>query len=402
MAQRLAIGKAVESRLRSRRIHLETVAMSLRKDLRAELEAPEELRRFGSGWAAGILAFAFSLSALLLVLVLRQPGLLGMPELAVVRESGFIKPLLFSALIAAFFCAFLNLILRPNKMLGTLAIVLTLVASLWASVPMVDDLTGGRQIHFGLDFFILNAIFGGLLFIPMERIFPHKGEQHIFRGEWREDLFYYFVSSMLVQIFTFTTLAPSNFLVSTGRFDELRQWVGALPFIVQLLAIMVLTDFVQYWVHRAFHRVPALWKFHAVHHSAKSMDWIAGARMHFMEIVVLRAFTATPAFVLGFTQEALQTYLLIVYIYSTFIHANLNWKLGWIEKFLVTPRFHHWHHGVEKEAIDVNFAIHFPLYDRLFGTSYMPKDKWPSGYGIGGHPVPVGYWKQFLYPFKKA
>ena len=375
--------------------------MSIRKDLRNELEAPAEFRRFGSGWTAGVLALAFSLGALALVLVVRQPGLLSMPELALLRESSFIKPLLFLALIAGFLFGCLNLILRPDKLLGTLAIVITLGASLWASLPMAGDLTGGHKIYFGLDFFILNVIFGGLLFVPLERIFPHKGEQHIFRGEWREDLLYYFISSMFVQVFTFTTLAPSTFLISTGQFEVLRNWISALPFLLQILAIMALTDFVQYWLHQAFHRVPALWRFHAVHHSATSMDWIAGARMHFCEIIILRAATATPAFVLGFTEQALQTYLLIVYVYSTFVHANLNWKLGWIEKFLVTPRFHHWHHGIEKEAIDVNFSIHFPLYDRLFGTYHMPKEKWPSGYGIGGHPVPLGYWKQFLYPFKR-
>ncbi|MCA0432838.1 MAG: sterol desaturase family protein [Proteobacteria bacterium] len=376
--------------------------MSLRKNLRAELEAPEELRRFGSGWIAGVLGFALALGALFLVFILRQPALLGMPELSALHSQSLLKPILFATMIAAFFCGTLSLTLRDKKLLGTLTIVITLVASLWGAMPQIGDLTGGHRVFFGLDFFIINVIFGGVLFIPLERIFPHRAEQPVFRGEWREDLFYYFISSMLVQVLTFTTLAPSTALVATGSFNDLRQWVGGLPFVIQIIAIMALTDFVQYWVHRAFHRVPFLWKFHAVHHSAKSMDWIAGARMHFLEIIVLRAATATPAFVLGFTESALQTYLLIVYVYSTFVHANLNWNLGIFERFLVTPRFHHWHHGLEKEAIDVNFAIHFPLYDRLFGTYHMPEDRWPKGYGIGGHPVPTGYWQQFLYPFRRT
>jgi sterol desaturase/sphingolipid hydroxylase (fatty acid hydroxylase superfamily) len=67
----------------------------------------------------------------------------------------------------------------------------------------------------------------------------------------------------------------------------------------------------------------------------------------------------------------------------------------------VPPRFHHWHHGLEKEAIDVNFAIHFPLLGRLFGTHHLPKEKLLEGYGIGGHPVPLGYVKQFKYPFQR-
>ena len=376
--------------------------MSVRKKLREELEAPPELRRFGSGWLAGTLALAFALGALGGVLILRQPALLGMPELAMLRDGAALKPILILVMLAAFFLGCLSLALRPNMVLGGLAIVITLVASLWAAAPQVGDITGGRHIFFGLDFFIINVIFGGVLFIPLERLFSQVKGQPVFRTEWREDLFYYFVSSMLVQILTFTTLAPSTALVATGWFDQMRQWIGNLPFLVQVLAIMVITDFIQYWVHRAFHRVPFLWGFHAVHHSAKAMDWIAGARMHFLEIIVLRAATATPAFVLGFSPMALQTYLLIVYVYSTFVHANLSWKLSFVEKLLVTPRFHHWHHGIEKEAIDVNFAIHFPLYDKLFGTYHMPEERWPKGYGIGGHPVPNGYWKQFLYPFRRS
>ena len=164
---------------------------------------------------------------------------------------------------------------------------------------------------------------------------------------------------------------------------------------------MFFTDLVQYWLHRAFHRVPALWRFHAVHHSAKSMDWIAGARMHFLEIIVLRGVTAIPMFTLGFDPAAIQIYLLIVYFYSAFIHANIGWNLKPVEPLVATPRFHHWHHGEEREAIDVNFAIHFPLFDRLFGTHHMPEGRWPKAYGIKGHPVPVGYWKQFLYPFQR-
>lgn len=72
---------------------------------------------------------------------------------------------------------------------------------------------------------------------------------------------------------------------------------------------------------------------------------------------------------------------------------------GWLSG--VPPRFHHWHHGEEREAIDVNFAIHFPLLDRLFGTHHMLEGRWPKNFGIEGHPVPQGYWQQFLYPFKR-
>ena len=89
-------------------------------------------------------------------------------------------------------------------------------------------------------------------------------------------------------------------------------------------------------------------------------------------------------------------------VYKRQVHANVRFNDEWLAKYFVTPRFHHWHHGIESEAIDVNFAVHFPWIDKIFGTHYLPKNEWPSGYGIQNHPVPNGYLKQFMYPFKNT
>ena len=379
-----------------------TFLTRVRAALRNELEAPREERPFGSGWLSGTLALLAGLAGLFLVVALRHPSLFTLPELGAIRQQPLFTPAVYLVLLAAYVLAAISLLLRPEKVLGVTAMGVTLLASIIGTLPATVLPGEGTGIFFGLDFFVLNVLFIGFLFVPLERLFPEHPEQTLFRDEWREDLFYYLVSSLFVQILTYLTLVPSHLILATTQWSAFRASVGGLPWIVQLLAIMFLTDLLQYWVHRAFHQFPALWRFHAVHHSAKSMDWLASARMHFLEIIALRGVTAMPMFVLGFQQSALQTYLLIVYIYSAFIHANLRWNLGPIEKLLVVPRFHHWHHGVEREAIDVNFAIHFPIFDRLFGTYHMPESRWPEGYGIGGHPVPRGYWRQFLYPFRRG
>ena len=241
----------------------------------------------------------------------------------------------------------------------------------------------------------------GFLFVPLERYFPQDNDQTVFRPEWQEDMFYYLVSSLMVQVLTFLTLMPSNLITGYIDMGPIQEWVFALPFIVQLFIILVFSDFVQYWVHRTFHTVPALWRFHAVHHSAKHLDWLAGSRMHFIEIAILRGFTAIPMFTLGFDPAAIQAYVLIVYFYSHFIHSNIGWNLKPIESTFATPRFHHWHHGAEREAIDVNYAIHFPIFDRIFGTYHMPESRWPKRYGVAGEQVPRGFVKQFLHPFTK-
>ena len=376
-------------------------SLSLRQRLSEELNTPRADRPFGSGWISGTAALVLGLAGLFIVICLHYPSLFTVPQLRFIGDFAWFRPLLHIGLIAAYALALISVILRQNKVLGFTALGVTLLATLLggSASQAVEGQPG--QLFFGLDFFVVNVLFTGLLFVPLERLLPRVKGQTLFRAEWHEDLFYYLVSSLFVQVLGFLTLAPSGAIVAAAPIGGLRAAIAAQPFVLQLIEIMIITDFVQYWLHRAFHRVPFLWRFHAVHHSAKTMDWIAGARMHFVEIIILRAATATPAFALGFKPEALQAYLLLIYVYSTFIHANFGWNFDWLGRFLVTPRFHHWHHGLEKEAIDVNFAIHFPLYDRLFGTYHLPPGKWPEGYGVGGHPVPRGYWQQFLYPFRK-
>jgi sterol desaturase/sphingolipid hydroxylase (fatty acid hydroxylase superfamily) len=370
--------------------------------VQAELEVDRDLRRFGSGWLSGTVALLAAIAGLAMVVVMRFPAWFSMPELKMLHESGAVRVAAHIFLLLAYGLALLNLVLRPRRVLGFTALAITLAAGLLGGSHVQSATTGQSNIFFGLDFFIVNVMFTGFLFIPLERLLPKKPEQRLFRAEWREDILYYLVSSMFVQVLTWLTMAPSTAILhATGNWANFRAAVGHQPWLLQVVEIMALTDLVQYWLHRAFHRVPFLWGFHAVHHSAKSMDWMAGARMHFLEIIVLRSSTAIPMFTLGYDPSALQAYVLLVYVYSSLIHANVRGDFDRFGHFMVTPRFHHWHHGIEKEAIDVNFAIHFPLYDRLFGTFYLPKGVWPAGYGVGGHPVPQGYWRQFFYPFRR-
>jgi lathosterol oxidase len=155
-------------------------------------------------------------------------------------------------------------------------------------------------------------------------------------------------------------------------------------------------------VHRAFHRVPFLWRFHEIHHSAQALDWLAASRLHLVDIVVTRGLSFVPLFLLGFTPSAVYAYLIFVSFHAVFIHANVRFRFRPIEWLVVTPRFHHWHHAAAPEAVDRNFAIHLPLIDRLFGTSYFPAGRWPEAYGLPGRSVPDGWLRQLAWPLRRA
>lgn len=367
-------------------------------NLMRDLEAPIETRSFGTGWFAGFFGLLASGVALCVVVATRWPGLFSTPELAAIENSLAVRVGLQLLLLAGYALALLSLMLRPRKAIGFAALVLGLAASLIASFDPSDARMG---VFFGVDFFAVNLLATGLMFAPLERLFPHRPAQRLFRIEWREDLFYFLVSSMMVQLLAFLALAPSSAInASTGALAQFRAAVASQPFALQLVEAMFLTDLVQYWFHRAFHRIPFLWGFHAVHHSAPAMDWLAGARMHFVEIALLRGVTSLPLLTLGFSPAVMQSYIGLVYVYSSLLHANLKGDFNLLGQFIATPRFHHWHHGLEEEAIDINFAIHFPWLDRLFGTHHLPPSRWPKAYGVQEN-VPDGYVAQFMYPFRR-
>jgi len=377
------------------------MAKNISEVLIDELQAPPVLRRFGSGWYAGLFGLLLAIAAFAMVLVLRFPDWLGTPQLALLRDSSAFRPAVHAMILAAYGLSILSLMLRRQKALGFAALVIALAAALMGGANASASEVDHWGLYFGLDFFILNMVLTGLMFAPLERLVPHRRDQRLFRIEWREDLFYFLVSSMMVQIIAFMTFAPSTIILEqTTSFGAFRAAVGGQPLVLQIAEIMVATDLIQYWLHRAFHRVPFLWGFHAVHHSTRAMDWLAGSRMHFIEITLLRGLTAVPMMTLGFTPIALQIYVGLVYVYASLIHANVAGDFDRLGRFLVTPRYHHWHHGLEAEAVDKNFAIHFPLLDRLFGTYHLPEGRWPKDYGVP-EEVPPGYWRQFLYPFRR-
>ncbi|GAA4039528.1 sterol desaturase family protein [Parerythrobacter jejuensis] len=371
------------------------------RKLMRDLESPTKVRRFGSGWLSGFFALLLAVAGFGLVIALRFPDWFATPELEIVKEWGGFRVLLHGVLLASYALALLSLLLRPRKVLGMTALAIGLSAALLGGSSVQPEGGNSWGIFFGLDFFVVNLLATGFMFAPLERLAPHRREQRLFRQEWREDLFYFLVSTMFVQVLAFITLAPSEIInSSTSNWDAFRATVASLPWLVQFIIVLVVSDMAQYWYHRLFHQVPFLWGFHAIHHSAKSMDWLAGSRMHFVEVILLRTITSLPLFTLGFEASVMQAYIGFIYVWSSLLHANVGGDFNRLGHWIATPRFHHWHHGLEEEAFDVNFAIHFPWIDKLFGTFHLPEDRWPENYGIP-EDVPRGYAGQFLYPWTR-
>ena len=356
---------------------------------------------FGSGWISGTLGVVLGAVGLFAVVCLHFPNLLTMPQLreAYDQHLPLVRGAIHVFLLAGFLLGLMSLYLRQNKTLGIVAMALPMIAALsgGSQTPLGD--TQAKSYYFALDWFLLSVILYSIVFIPMERAFARLPDQRTFRRHWRTDLFYFFLSAFLVQATTWITLKPAMVFFSWASSPSLQASVKALPGIVQFLLIVVCVDLVQYWVHRMFHVIPLLWRFHAVHHSADAMDWLAGSRTHFIDMLFTRAATFIPAYILGFDEKVMFIYLIFISFQATLIHSNVRFNFRAMRFVLTTPQFHHWHHGTEREAWDKNFAVHLPILDKIFGTFYLPGDKWPSSYGLTPNPVPRGFFKQIFYPF---
>ncbi len=354
---------------------------------------------FGTGWISGASSVFLGALCVGAVCVLWFPDELSTARFRAAYPLPLLRALIEASIVAGFAAGLLSLALRPRKVLGLTGLGLATAAALLGggSVPgrSVDD----SGLTLGLDWFLLNLFLLALLFVPLERAFARRPQQTTFRNGWTTDVIHFLVSHALVQALSFLILWPATSLTRLWQPEGLQAWVGSQPAWIQFLEILVISDLSQYAVHRAFHRVPLLWRFHAIHHSSVALDWLAGSRLHLVDVVATRGLVLLPLVLLGFAQAPIGAYLVFVSFHAVFIHANLRFSLGPLELLLVTPRFHHWHHAAAEAALDRNFAVHLPWLDRLFGSAYEPPgDRWPEQYGIAGHPVPPGYLGQCLYP----
>jgi sterol desaturase/sphingolipid hydroxylase (fatty acid hydroxylase superfamily) len=355
----------------------------------------DEPHRLGSGWLAGTIGAVLGLAALGTAACLAWPDVLTTPELRA-HLPGSVRTLAIVAAAIALAGGCVSAVLRRKKTLAVIAVGSALLAAalLALAPPGAVAADSGSVPRAALDVFVLNLLAYAAIFVPLERLWPHRAGQPTFRDEWWTDLAWFVSSALLVQVTTFLVLAPGNALSALAP-DGLATAITSLPLAVQLVLIVLVADTVQYWVHRACHRVPWLWRLHEIHHSTTSMDWLAGSRLHLLDALLTRIAVFAGIAALGFDLRAIAVYLVLVAAQATFVHANVGWRLRWLEPFLVTPRFHHWHHA--DAPPDVNFAVHLPWLDRVFGTFHMPRDAWPERYGLaGGAQGPRGLWRQLF------
>jgi len=364
-----------------------------------QLSASHGELRSGKGMVSGVIALILAVLVFLGVLVFHFPEYLSTPQLRKQYNVDLMRQLLYWSMVLAGGLSLFNVVRGRARWLALWTFVLIAASALLGGhkVP-VNDFPDNTP-YIGLDWFVLDLLGSSLIFIFIEKLFALRRDQPVFRPEWQTDLHHFIVNHMVVGFVLLATNLLVHKLFGWAAHDGMRGWVANLNFFVAVFLIVLVADLVQYWTHRAYHEVPLLWRLHAVHHSVKSMDWLAGSRQHIIELLITRTLVLAPIYVLGFSKEVIDAYIVIVGFQAVFNHANVSVRLGPLRYVIVTPNFHHWHHSQDKEALDRNYAAHFAFLDYAFGTAVKADREWPERYGVLGDYVPNGFLKQLVFPF---
>lgn len=241
--------------------------------------------------------------------------------------------------------------------------------------------------------FLLIAV----VFAPLERLFSARASQRVLRPEIVIDLCFF-----LGQYLAFAAAAAAVLgfvhqgIVGRLPLAWLRDTVQTWPVPVQGAIALVLGDLVVYWFHRACHVVPLLWRFHAVHHSAEHLDWLAAHREHPLDGIATQICLNLPGMMLGVSFEALGAIIVLRGMWAIFIHSNVSLPVGPLRYVLGEPALHHFHHARVPETKH-NFANLAPYLDLAFGTYHRPD---VEDYELGlVDPWPRGYLAQLVEPF---
>jgi sterol desaturase/sphingolipid hydroxylase (fatty acid hydroxylase superfamily) len=215
------------------------------------------------------------------------------------------------------------------------------------------------------------AAFCGVLIVMLvwELLLPRRTSNIKRTARWPSNLAVVVLDTVLVRLVFPTTTIAVALLAETngwGLFNVVR-----LPQWLTLLAGIVLLDLAIYLQHVLFHWLPALWRFHRMHHADLEFDVTTGVRFHPVEILLSMAIKLGVILALGTPALAVLGFEILLSATSLFNHGNvklperLDRALRWV---LVTPDMHRVHHSIVTRETNSNFGFNLPWWDWLFKT----------------------------------
>lgn len=240
-------------------------------------------------------------------------------------------------------------------------------------------------------------ILGGAAILALELVAPYRGSWIPHRREVLQDsVFLVVVQIALPAFFTLLLVDQAASLLQTAPGAGL--WPRAWPLGAQVVLMLLIADFLRYWLHRICHGWAPLWRLHAVHHSPHELYFLNVGRFHPVEKLLQFSFDAAPFLLLGVGPEVVAGYFVFYAVNGFFQHSNADVRLGWLNWIVSGPELHRWHHSRTVSESDRNFGNNLILWDTLFGTRFLPAEREVGELGLRNRRYPKSFIAQTLAP----
>lgn len=157
-------------------------------------------------------------------------------------------------------------------------------------------------------------------------------------------------------------------------FPQWAIWPNDLPIPVQLVLAVAIAELFFYWAHRLGHEKAFLWQFHYEHHSVRRVYSLNSGRLHVVDAVIDFLSYFFPILFLGINSTVFNLFLTLTLTTGILEHANVNYRVGFLNYLFNTAELHRWHHSVNPAISQKNYGKISSIWDIVFGTFYLPSD----------------------------
>jgi sterol desaturase/sphingolipid hydroxylase (fatty acid hydroxylase superfamily) len=255
----------------------------------------------------------------------------------------------------------------------------------WDALRSVGPL---RSIHAGQIELAGPVVIGFVIAIfVIEQVAPAERRSPLARGHLFDTGYFIAHALVVVPVIVLIGTGFSSSLAKAAPWLVLPRYDGVPRWAYVVLAVIAI-DAVDWLAHLANHRVTALWRLHAVHHSQEELSILSTFRTHPL-VHVSFVISAIPVLALA-SNAATPAIILTVYsCLGALPHANVRWSYGRLGGLFVSPAYHRRHHS-PTERLDVNMGTVLTIWDRLSGRAHYPA--WGATVaptGLAGRPIPV-------------
>lgn len=238
----------------------------------------------------------------------------------------------------------------------------------------------------------------------LEWVQPYCPDWRRSHGDILADVAHQFLTSFFTQFIRVFLVVGFFLMIDRGAEDfALPVWPAHWPLWAQAVLALLVAEFADYWRHRLFHRWRLAWRLHAVHHSPSRVYFLNANRFHIFDALVNSLVGASILALAGATTEAVYLVGIFTGLHGPWQHANVYYRLGWLNSLFAGAELHRWHHSTTPTECDSNYGNNLIVFDTLFGTRYLParrQDTRRIGLGASLTAFPRSWLGQQLAPFR--